>query len=109
MFPDPFTGSSMTQIVTAPGVYQCEVISCGIVSPLSINVTSHPQVVQPIITVNPPELISSPANSYQWLFNGVEIPGATSQNYIPSGIGNYSVVITGANGCTSESDPFIFT
>ncbi|MDP1580314.1 MAG: immunoglobulin domain-containing protein, partial [Candidatus Didemnitutus sp.] len=51
--------------------------------------------------------------SYQWLFNGVEIPGATSQTYFlsswsASDAGDYSVRATNSLGTsTSPSDRFL--
>jgi hypothetical protein len=40
--------------------------------------------------------------SYQWLFNGLPIPGATQASFIPTANGNYSV-IQSALGCTDTS------
>jgi PKD repeat protein len=37
--------------------------------------------------------------TYQWLNNGVVIPGATSQNYTASTSGLYSVIVTNSYGC----------
>ncbi len=52
---------------------------------------------------------SSGGTVYQWYLNGVIIPGATSQNYGVKEKGNYTVMITDANGCTAVSDAFIAT
>jgi alpha-tubulin suppressor-like RCC1 family protein len=41
--------------------------------------------------------------SYQWLNNGVAIPGAILNNYVPKKNGNYSVNITNTFGCVSSS------
>lgn len=54
-------------------------------------------------------LISSPGVTYQWYFEGQAIPGATDQFYIPTESGEYIVVVTDSNGCTAQSEPFIFT
>ncbi len=40
---------------------------------------------------------------YQWLKNGVPIPGATAQWYLPTEDGEYSVIITDEHGCSSIS------
>jgi len=52
---------------------------------------------------------STPANAYQWSFNGTPIPGATSSTYFPTQVGSYTVTITDANGCEATSQPFFVT
>ena len=48
------------------------------------------------------------ATSYQWLKDGVIIPGATNQTYTANlGDGTYSCNITDANGCTGNDDVFL--
>lgn len=42
-------------------------------------------------------------SSYQWKKNGTNINAATSQNHTASTDGNYSVLVSNANGCTKES------
>jgi len=42
-------------------------------------------------------------STYQWLNNGVPIPGATSQNYTTSLSGLYSVIVTNSYGCTDTT------
>ncbi|TND07868.1 MAG: Uncharacterized protein FD123_2858 [Bacteroidetes bacterium] len=54
---------------------------------------------QPTITQNGNTLTSSAATTYQWYLNGVQIPGATSQNYTAAQSGIYLVRITDSNGC----------
>ena len=47
--------------------------------------------------------------TYQWLKDGVEIKGATNEEFNPQFSGNYSVRITNQNNCSSEvSIPFVF-
>ncbi|HYV92309.1 MAG TPA: PQQ-dependent sugar dehydrogenase [Chitinophagales bacterium] len=41
--------------------------------------------------------------SYQWLQDGVEIPGATDFSYSPLQAGVYTVQVTGSSGCSSTS------
>ena len=48
-------------------------------------------------------LYASTAASYQWYFGGQLLVGATDPFYIPTETGNYSVVTTNGNGCTSTS------
>ncbi len=40
--------------------------------------------------------------SYQWYLDGVQIPGASNSTYSAAGAGMYSVIVTDANGCTSD-------
>lgn len=46
---------------------------------------------------------ANPGDSYQWQKDGVDIPGATNQNYVASVTGNYSVTVTNAGGCSGTS------
>lgn len=54
-------------------------------------------------------LTANLGDSYQWMNNGVNIPGATSQNYTATITGDYTVVVTNAGGCSGESDPTTIT
>ncbi len=47
--------------------------------------------------------------TYQWLKNGVTIPGAVSSGYVAGTSGNYSVIITAPGGCNSISAPVTIT
>lgn len=50
-------------------------------------------------------LSTQPAfSSYQWMLNGNDIAGATSQTYIATQNGTYSVRVTDANGCSNTSN-----
>ena len=44
---------------------------------------------------------------YQWLYNGVIIPGANSSQYFPGPIGEYSCYIEDPNGCHDYSNIII--
>jgi hypothetical protein len=66
--------------------------------------TSVLQRPSPAIGQNGNELTVSPAAaSYQWYLNGSAISGATSQTITISQGGDYSVVVTGSNGCTATA------
>jgi hypothetical protein len=66
--------------------------------------TSVLQRPSPVIGQNGNELTVSPAAaSYQWYLNGSAISGATSQTITISQGGDYSVVVTGSNGCTATA------
>ena len=60
----------------------------------------------PTITYDMGVLSSSPAESYQWYYNGDVIPYATGATYEPTEEGMYMVETTDANGCTATSDVF---
>ena len=48
-------------------------------------------------------LISSASTSFQWFLNDTLIQGANSQFYQPLLAGNYSVIVTNASGCESDT------
>lgn len=54
-------------------------------------------------------LTSSATSGNQWYLNGVLIPGATGQVYVATQAGNYTVVVTDANGCSATSLPSFTT
>ena len=62
------------------------------------------QTDRPTITRNGNTLTCTSAISYQWYHNGVAINGATSSTYVMVvNDGNYTVMVTDGNGCTSNS------
>lgn len=63
---------------------------------------NNPAPPIPVVSQIVDTLISSAATSYQWYFNGVQIPGATEQTYLPTQEGRYLVRITDANGCVYQ-------
>lgn len=65
--------------------------------------------VVPVATLTNDLLSSTTANTYQWLLNGEEIPGANSQTFDPALQGSYAVLTTDANGCTAVSDNVFFS
>jgi hypothetical protein len=55
-------------------------------------------------------ILSAPAGyTYQWYLNGNPIAAATSQTYMASTSGNYSVEVSDPNSCSSLSAPYTFT
>jgi hypothetical protein len=67
-----------------------------------------PQVV---IAVQGNQLVSQTAGSaYEWYRNGVVVNGETNSSITPGVSGNYSLVVTSANGCSgvSQAVSFIF-
>lgn len=64
----------------------------------------------PTITESAGTLTSSTATTYQWYLNGVQIAGATNQNYTPTASGVYLVKTTDVNGCVyTYSLSYIYT
>jgi hypothetical protein len=57
----------------------------------------------PTISVSGDTLTSSSGYTYQWYQDGTLISGATSQTYVPTANGDYQVIVTSDDGCTSDS------
>jgi hypothetical protein len=81
----------------------------GCVNTDTITIVVNPLPPSPAITPLGGSLVCSPANGYQWYLNGVLINGATSQAYVFSQNGVYTVMISDANGCKSLSLPYSVT
>ena len=47
-----------------------------------------------------------PGFTYQWQFNGSDIPGATGSTYYAGATGDYLVVVTDSNGCIGTAQPY---
>ncbi|HEX5002480.1 MAG TPA: T9SS type A sorting domain-containing protein [Bacteroidia bacterium] len=75
-----------------------------------IPVTGVVLPLPPTPTISPlwNTLTSSSPTGNQWYLNGNPIPGATGQVYVATQSGTYTVVVTGANGCTATSQQ-VFT
>jgi hypothetical protein len=99
--------------VTTAGAYTVYQVQLGCTSAVSLPTTVivNPLPSPPTISQVGNLLTATPAAaSYQWYLNGSIIPGATSQTYIALQSGNYTVVITDANGCSSsQSTVYMFT
>jgi hypothetical protein len=66
-----------------------------------LNVLSAPSVS---ISVNGDTLRCYSGIAYQWYLNGAALNGDTQYSYIAAVPGDYSVVITDSNGCSTESN-----
>jgi hypothetical protein len=64
---------------------------------------SAPIVSTPVITQNGNILSSSASSGNQWYLGGNLLNGATAQNYTATQSGNYTVIVTDGNGCTSAA------
>ncbi len=74
----------------------------------SILINEMPE--QPTITLSAPELISSSAISYQWLFEDMnEIPEENQQTYLPPAVNTTYFVRTGNEySCFNISEPYAY-
>ena len=68
---------------------------------LAINTHPLPSVS---ISVNGDTLTAYNSSSYQWFYDGNNIPGAISGTYIAQQSGAYTVQVTDTNGCTALSN-----
>lgn len=87
-------------------VYGTDAFGCAHDTTVAIDVLAAPAV--PVVTNLGMTMSSTAAATYQWYLDGVLIPGATDQEWAPLANGNYSVVITDANGCQATSEPVYF-
>jgi hypothetical protein len=70
-----------------------------------VSVLVYPLPAQPTITRIGDELEASLATTYQWLIDGVAIPGATQRRYRPTAVGVHTVRVTNEFGCEALSLP----
>ncbi|MEI6059096.1 MAG: T9SS type A sorting domain-containing protein, partial [Bacteroidota bacterium] len=76
----------------------------------SVKVVVNPVPGKPVISLYGDSLLSSSTGGNQWYKNGILIPGANQDFYIPTQAGSYQVSTTNIAGCTSAlSEPFLFT
>jgi len=92
----------MGYTVTTPGVYDVT-ISEGTCSDLLTAVTVLAPPAPVIVHGTGSIIYTGSFASYQWLFDGNPIPGATSSIYNATGAGIYNVVVTDGNGCSDTS------
>lgn len=75
-------------------------------SPINIDVDTIPEIT---INYDGKMLKTVKGSSYQWYFNGNEIPGATSQSFEAKSFGSYSVYVVFNNNCGGMSEVFKFS
>lgn len=94
-----YTTSNNTATVTLTNVLGCDSI-------VTLDLTIYTAPVPTITVTNNIELNATPSIGYQWTdcISGNVINGANNQQFIPQANGQYSVIITDANGCQAESD-----
>jgi hypothetical protein len=59
-----------------------------------VNAQMSCAIASPVISASSNQLNSTSAATYQWLFNGNQIPGEVNQSLTPSQNGTYEVVVT---------------
>ncbi|MBL7718792.1 MAG: T9SS type A sorting domain-containing protein [Flavipsychrobacter sp.] len=101
----PDTGSSIT-VVPGPGAGQIMVRAtnmCDTSVAYAMDVQLYPSPQAQVTQYG--LLLSAPGNypGYQWLLNGVVIPGAVHDTLEASADGGYQVVVTNSYGCTDTS------
>lgn len=101
------TGAT-TEDVTglAPGSYTVTITDAG--GCASTHTITVPALPTPAPTFNVSGNVLTSAQTwvtYQWLLNGSNISGATSNTYTATQSGNYSLSVTDTNGCTGVSTP----
>lgn len=82
---------------------------CGQSIPAVVNVTIA-VVDTPLITANTDTLLCNvTGSSYQWYYNGQPIGAASTQTYVATQAGNYSVEVFNAEGCSNVSNTYNYT
>ncbi len=102
----PLSGSAPEQQITTPGVFQCNVVSCGITTVASIEISGETLQAEVIpagpLTICDNDTLLLHANGgfsvYQW------IPGQENGNTLPvHSSGAYAVFVISASGCIDTS------
>jgi len=80
---------------------------CTDIGTTSLTVLQLP--TQPIITLDNFTLSATPASSYVWYLNAIELPNSDTISWRPTANGNYNVRVYDEFGCTSISGIFSIT
>lgn len=101
------TGASVTANPTATTTYTVTGTIAGCISTTDIvTVSVNPLPAVPTVTQNGATLTSDATSGIQWYYNGVAMPGETNPTITPAQNGDYSVIVTDINGCSSTSQIF---
>ena len=116
LFPGGNPSSSTNQnpvniCYTLPGLYDVTLIttSASGIDTLTFSnyITVYATPPIPTITQVGYTLTSSPASSYQWQLNSIDIPGATNQSYTVMQTGLYTVIVSDSNGCVNSANQYV--
>ena len=89
--------------LTTAGTYVDTTTSViGVDSIVSLTLTVNALPATPTVTLSVATLTSSSATGNQWYLDGTAITGATNQDYTATVSGDYTVIVTDANTCSSE-------
>ena len=91
-----YTQAASNYYVTATDVHNCKAIS----NHLPLDVHQLPAVS---VSVEGDTLVSYSAATYQWYFNNNIIANATSNIWVATQQGSYSVLVSDTSGCTAMS------
>ncbi len=94
-----FNGVNLTQ---AGEYYDTLQAANGCDSIITLHLALH-SLPQPLISRNGDTLSTQVFATYQWLRNNGTINGATTQTLVLTQTGNYSVIVSDANGCSDTS------
>lgn len=102
----PPADSDATVYTLCPGTFTLTVYdNNGCVAIDSGTVSQMPPITANITLIND-TLFTSPAVTYQWIYNSTAIFGATQQYYVPTQTGYYSVVVYDSLGCAATFSNF---
>jgi hypothetical protein len=101
--------TSNTLVTSVPGTYTVTVTDgdCGSSISNEINIGTILELPTPVVALIDDVLITDAAGDFQWLLNGIPVPGATSSEYVPVESGLYTVEMTGLCGILT-SEPVLF-
>ncbi|HOY48618.1 MAG TPA: S8 family serine peptidase [Flavobacteriales bacterium] len=106
-FPSTSTEISPTVLYAAAGTYSVQLIASNSQYSDTLDMQSFVTVQEspapPLLTFGSETISTAAVGSFQWLFNGVVIPNATTSQLTPTQSGDYTCVVTSPNGCSASS------